>query len=377
VALPSELSTFGLDRFNVQRCDLAPVGLFQSDGDLPPEFIKDRKEGYLYIDISRNAMEPEFDLNVQRVRAQIGWLKEALGDGRRIGDWTAYFTSQLAEQPWRELLATWWPRLLPGIAAGATHGVIRTGHVVRTLLSAEANAPTLDELAHALAFWAARARSVPPAAAPAGQLDPQAALDAVPRIASQQGNLAARFGQPHRPRRHSIHHLAQVSRHQQRLDQEEPDLLADYLGPDAVAFVEWPPDELWKGAGLPRDLWRISIAHAGGDERLIEIARALSIESHYVDGGVGSLTAEVVAENGLATRLVRAGPLAGRTVPVTTPDHVLMDLEFTSGALGHLFTSFAAPAVSSTTSTPSSFQGSAPGSRSFKILILWPRTMMF
>jgi hypothetical protein len=112
--------------------------------------------------------------------------------------WTAYFTRQLAEQPWREVLATWWPRLLPGIAAGATHGVIRTGHVVRTLLTSKDNTqdqPTLDELAHALAFWAARARSVPPAVAPAGQLDPQAALDAVPRIASQQGNLAARFGQ--------------------------------------------------------------------------------------------------------------------------------------------------------------------------------------
>ena len=123
---------------------------------------------------------------------------QALGDGRRIGDWTAYFTRQLAEQPWREVLAIWWPRLLPGIAAGATHGVIRTGHVVRTLLSSKDNAPdgpALDELAHALAFWAARARSAPPAAAPAGQLDPQAALDAVPRIASQQGNLAARFGQ--------------------------------------------------------------------------------------------------------------------------------------------------------------------------------------
>ena len=44
------------------------------------------------------------------------------------------------------------------------------------------------------------------------------------------------------------------------------------------------------------------------------------------------------------TRLVRAGPLAGRTIPVTTPDHVLMNLEFLNGALGHLFTSFAAPA---------------------------------
>jgi transketolase len=34
---------------------------------------------------------------------------------------------------------------------------------------------------------------------------------------------------------------------------------------------------------------------------------ALSIESHYIDGGVGSLTAEVIAEHGLRTRLTRAG----------------------------------------------------------------------
>jgi transketolase len=40
---------------------------------------------------------------------------------------------------------------------------------------------------------------------------------------------------------------------------------------------------------------------------LAGVPLALSVESHYVDGGVGSLTAEVVAENGLGTRLVRAG----------------------------------------------------------------------
>jgi hypothetical protein len=120
---------------------------------------------------------------------------EALGDGRRIGDWTVYFTRQLAEQPWQQALAAWWPRLLPGIAAGATHGVIRTGHVVRALLAGPENQPALDELAHALAFWAARARPVPAAAGPSGTLDPLRALDAVTRIPSQQGNLAARFGQ--------------------------------------------------------------------------------------------------------------------------------------------------------------------------------------
>ena len=37
---------------------------------------------------------------------------------------------------------------------------------------------------------------------------------------------------------------------------------------------------------------------------------------------------------GNPTRVVRAGPLAGQTIPVTTPDHVLINLEFASGALG-------------------------------------------
>lgn len=119
---------------------------------------------------------------------------DALGDGRRIGDWTAYFTRLLAEEPWRQVLATWWPRLLPGIVAGATHGVIRVGHVVRALLAGAQDAPALDELAHALAFWAARARTVPVSAVPSGRLDALAALDALPRIPVQHGTVAERFG---------------------------------------------------------------------------------------------------------------------------------------------------------------------------------------
>src|SRR4051812_4772675 len=83
---------------------------------------------------------------------------EAIGDGRRVMDWTAYFTRQLADASWRSVLATWWPRLLPGVLAGTTHGVIRVGHVVRALLAGDENPQTLDELAHGLAFWAARYR---------------------------------------------------------------------------------------------------------------------------------------------------------------------------------------------------------------------------
>lgn len=120
---------------------------------------------------------------------------EALGDGRRIGDWTAYFSEQMRERPWREVLVTWWPRLLPGVVAGATHGVIRVSHAVRALLAGDVSPAATRELAHGLAFWAARMRSVPGAADPAGQLEVAAALDALPRVPDQRGTVATRFGQ--------------------------------------------------------------------------------------------------------------------------------------------------------------------------------------
>lgn len=119
--------------------------------------------------------------------------REALGG--RVGDWNVYLGRQVRERPWREVLATWWPRLLPGVAAGATHGVIRTGHAVRTLLGGDESPPALAELAQGLAFWAARSVTVPGVSAPAGPLDPGRALDQVPRLAEQQGPIAGRLGQ--------------------------------------------------------------------------------------------------------------------------------------------------------------------------------------
>jgi glutathione S-transferase len=49
---------------------------------IPPEFIKDRKEGYLMIDISKKAMAPQFQQHLDFVRAQVSWLREALAEGR-------------------------------------------------------------------------------------------------------------------------------------------------------------------------------------------------------------------------------------------------------------------------------------------------------
>lgn len=133
-------------------------------------------------------------------RAPIGadWTA-ALGDERRIGDWIGYFTGELDGRPWREVLATWWPRLLPGIAAGATHGVIRVGHAVRVLLAepvaASAGEPRVVELAHALGYWAARWQPVPGVTAPAGVRTAGQAMAGVPRIADQSGGIRDRLGQ--------------------------------------------------------------------------------------------------------------------------------------------------------------------------------------
>ena len=128
--------------------------------------------------------------------------RDALGDGRRIGDWSAYFEEQMREHAWRDVLVTWWPRLLPGIVAGATHGVIRVSHAVRTLRSRGDSQAAITELAHGLAFWAARMLAVPgavppggSAVPPGGSLEVPAALDTIPRIPSQQGTVAIRFGQ--------------------------------------------------------------------------------------------------------------------------------------------------------------------------------------
>jgi hypothetical protein len=85
----------------------------------------------------------------------IGDWRVALGDRNRGGDWVQLFAHELAEAPWRDVLRTWWPRLLPGCAGSLTHGLIRTGHAVRSLR--ETDRPSelqIEELARALAFWA-------------------------------------------------------------------------------------------------------------------------------------------------------------------------------------------------------------------------------
>ncbi len=121
--------------------------------------------------------------------------RDPLGDPVRTGDWIEFFERRIADEDWQPLLATWWPRLLPGIAAGATHGVIRVGHAVRAL-SEQVTTPRLTELAHGLAYWAARWQPLAPAGlGPYRATDPRTALDAVPRVADQRFGIRNRLAQ--------------------------------------------------------------------------------------------------------------------------------------------------------------------------------------
>ena len=106
--------------------------------------------------------------------------REALGDGARVGDWIVFFGRQVEERPWKEVLAEWVPRLAPGVIAAAFHGVIRTGHAVRSLDARETRARR-RELAEGLGYWAATYEALPEAPGTAGHGTPSGAI---PNVAS-------------------------------------------------------------------------------------------------------------------------------------------------------------------------------------------------
>jgi hypothetical protein len=112
-----------------------------------------------------------------------GW-QEALGVRGRSADWIAFFDRQLAEAPWQAVLQTWVPHLAPGLMAAATHGLIRTGHAVRSLAAGE-TPQRLHELAEGLGYWAACYQKLPgkPSGGHSGH-SPREAVQSVGRVHS-------------------------------------------------------------------------------------------------------------------------------------------------------------------------------------------------
>jgi hypothetical protein len=113
--------------------------------------------------------------------------RDALGDRKRVADWIAYLDSQLADEPWRDVLARWWPRLVPGLAAAATHGIIRTSHAARAM-NASPSPERARELAQAIGYWAATYDELPGTPRACGPLAPAEAVRRLPRQARPPGD---------------------------------------------------------------------------------------------------------------------------------------------------------------------------------------------
>jgi tRNA threonylcarbamoyladenosine biosynthesis protein TsaE len=59
------------------------------------------------------------------------------------------------------------------------------------------------------------------------------------------------------------------------LEREEPALLADYLGPGRISFVEWPAQD---AAELAAPRLQVTMSHRGGDRRHIEVLEGAGAE---------------------------------------------------------------------------------------------------
>ena len=69
------------------------------------------------------------------------------------------------------------------------------------------------------------------------------------------------------------------------LEREDPALLADYLGPGRIAFVEWPQEEHAELAGARL---RVTLSHGGGDRRRIEVSEPTRLGVRRPGGPAGS-----------------------------------------------------------------------------------------
>ncbi|HMI85189.1 MAG TPA: questin oxidase family protein [Polyangiaceae bacterium] len=124
-----------------------------------------------------------------------GAWADALGKNERVTDWREFFTEELANGSFRDVLTRWLPRLSAGISGSAAHGIIRVAHVVRAL-AVRQTAPRLRELAAALAYAASSFHRLPDESRTSGKLTVVEALDRLEMVALErrgQGSIVDRL----------------------------------------------------------------------------------------------------------------------------------------------------------------------------------------
>jgi len=99
--------------------------------------------------------------------------RAALGKLDRVGDWWEFFSVELDDSSWVTVVDRWVATLAPG--SYAVHGLLRTAHAVRALGQSDTPARR-NELAHALAYWAALFETLPESLHASSRLRPSEAL---------------------------------------------------------------------------------------------------------------------------------------------------------------------------------------------------------
>jgi hypothetical protein len=121
---------------------------------------------------------------------EVDELEGALGRADRWADWLALFDRELDARPAASVVAEWVPRLAPGTVGAATHGLIRTAHALRAVLTrngaatsgSEAARIRHHELAEGLAYWASTYQELPGPPLLVGPDGVQAALARLPTM---------------------------------------------------------------------------------------------------------------------------------------------------------------------------------------------------
>lgn len=122
----------------------------------------------------------------------------ALGDFDRRAAWIATYAEALEDGDPAAVVQQAWARLIPGCAAAAFHGLLRTAHAARALQALN-SATRRRELGHGLGYWASRHLLLPGVPGRLAQpgLDVEQALAAVPMIPDDErvvgGIISARM----------------------------------------------------------------------------------------------------------------------------------------------------------------------------------------
>ena len=183
-----------LDSGNTDAMDealqrMAGLGLDGNHGPMAAEaLIKLGRAEHLprWVDAYKRRFKVSYPANSSAV-SRANW-QAALGDARREADWVDFFSAEVKEAAWSQVLGQWASRLAPGLSAAAGHGLIRTAHAARSLQNKETDLRR-RELAQGLGYWAARYKPLPdlPGKTP-GTLKPADALARVPRLPDEKRN---------------------------------------------------------------------------------------------------------------------------------------------------------------------------------------------